>query len=180
MLGSLSDAEDVVQEAWFRWQRVEGDEIRNPAAWLTTVSSRLALDRLRTQRRRREDYIGPWLPEPVSTRTSPAVGEDPARAAELAESMTLGFLVVLDRLGPIERAVFLLADVFGEPYADIVKRMTAAVAAARGVYAADTSADAYFAAFSAATSQPADSHYLAQNADLLELIAAVIHTGRGH
>ncbi len=121
MLGSLSDAEDVVQEAWLRWQRVDHDEIRNPAAWLTTASTRLALDRLRTQRRRREDYVGPWLPEPVSTRSAPSAlpGSDPEQATELAESMTLGFLVVLDRLGPVERAVFLLADVFGEPYADI-------------------------------------------------------------
>ena len=121
MLGSLSDAEDVVQEAWLRWERAAHDEIRNPAAWLTTVSSRLALDRLRAQRRRREDYVGPWLPEPISTRTPQRIGEDPAQAAELAESMTLGFLVVLDRLGPVERAVFLLADVFGEPYADIAE-----------------------------------------------------------
>lgn len=122
MLGSLSDAEDVVQEAWLRWQRADVHEIRNPAAWLTTVSSRLALDRLRAQRRRREDYVGPWLPEPVSTRSGvPGIGTDPAQAAELAESMTLGFLVVLDRLGPVERAVFLLADVFGEPFADIAQ-----------------------------------------------------------
>lgn len=121
MLGSLADAEDVVQDAWFRWQRASGDDIRNPAAWLTTVTSRLALDRLRAQRRRREDYIGPWLPEPISTRTAPASVDDPARSVELAESMTLGFLVVLDRLGPVERAVFLLADVFGEPYADIAR-----------------------------------------------------------
>ncbi len=121
MLGSLSDAEDVVQEAWLRWQRADHDEIRNPAAWLTTVSSRLALDRLRTQRRRREDYVGPWLPEPIVTAPAGGVGADPAHAAELAESMTLGFLVVLDRLGPVERAVFLLADVFGEPYAEIAE-----------------------------------------------------------
>ncbi len=121
MLGSLSDAEDVVQEAWLRWQRADRDQIRNPAAWLTTVGSRLALDRLRTQRRRREDYVGPWLPEPIVTGASNGVGDDPAQVAELAESMTLGFLVVLDRLGPVERAVFLLADVFGEPYADIAE-----------------------------------------------------------
>ena len=121
MLGSLSDAEDVVQDAWLRWQRADRDEIRNPAAWLTTVSSRLALDRLRAQRRRREDYVGPWLPEPIRAVAPTQAAEDPEQAAELAESMTLGFLVVLDRLGPVERAVFLLADVFGEPYADIAE-----------------------------------------------------------
>ncbi len=119
MSGTLSDAEDVVQEAWLRWQRTDHDEIRNPAAWLTTVTSRLALDRLRAQRRRREEYVGPWLPEPILTETTSLSDDDPAQAAELAESVTLGFLVVLDRLGPVERAVFLLADVFGEPFADI-------------------------------------------------------------
>ena len=119
MSGTLSDAEDVVQEAWLRWQRTDHREIRNPAAWLTTVTSRLALDRLRAQRRRREEYVGPWLPEPILTESTSLADDDPAQAAELAESVTLGFLVVLDRLGPIERAVFLLADVFGEPFADI-------------------------------------------------------------
>jgi RNA polymerase sigma-70 factor (ECF subfamily) len=121
MLGTLSDAEDVVQEAWLRWRRADHDAIRNPAAWLTTVTSRLALDRLRAQRRRREEYVGPWLPEPIRTGPPSLVDDDPAQAAELAESVTLGFLVVLDRLGPVERAVFLLADVFGEPYADIAE-----------------------------------------------------------
>ena len=115
MLGSLSDAEDVMQEAWLRWQRAEHVEIDEPAAWLTTVTTRLALDRIRAIERRREDYIGPWLPEPVSLAAGP---EDDI---ELAESLTLGFLVLLDRLGPTERAVFLLADVFHEPYASIAR-----------------------------------------------------------
>jgi RNA polymerase sigma-70 factor, ECF subfamily len=113
MLGSLADADDVVQEAWLRWQRADGEEIREPAAWLTTVTTRLALDRIRAIERRREDYVGPWLPEPVSVAPGPEDGY------ELAESLTLGFLVMLDRLGPVERAVFLLADVFGEPFASI-------------------------------------------------------------
>jgi RNA polymerase sigma-70 factor (ECF subfamily) len=110
MLGSLTDAEDVVQEAWLRWQRADRAGIDNPAAWLTTVTSRLSLDRLRAQRRRKEDYVGPWLPEPL------VGGPGPEERAELAESLTLGFLAILDRLGPVERAVFLLADVFGEPF----------------------------------------------------------------
>ena len=123
MLGSLVDAEDVVQEAWLRWRRTDPTGIDRPAAWLTTVTSRLALDRLRTQRRRREDYVGPWLPEPVLTRFAlddeRCRSADPERAVELTESLELGFLIVLDTLEPIERVVFVLADVFAVPYAEI-------------------------------------------------------------
>jgi RNA polymerase sigma-70 factor, ECF subfamily len=108
--GSLADAEDAVQEAWIRWSALEPGSVDNPAAWLTTVTSRLALDSLRAQRRRREVYVGPWLPDPVATTRS--VEE----TAELAESLTLGFLVLLDSLGPLERVAFLLGDLFGEPY----------------------------------------------------------------
>jgi RNA polymerase sigma-70 factor (ECF subfamily) len=116
MLGSMADAEDVVSEAWIRFDAADPLSIDRPAAWLTTVTSRLAIDRIRAQQRRREDYVGPWLPEPVPTASS---SDDPAERVELSESLTLGFLVVLDRLAPTERAVFLLADVFGEPYTDI-------------------------------------------------------------
>ena len=117
MLGSLADAEDVVQDAWIRWSRTDQEVVDTPAAWLTTTTTRLALDRLRALARRKEDYVGPWLPEPVSLVG--AVHDDPQAATELAESMTLGFLVVLDTLSATERAVFLLADVFGEPHASI-------------------------------------------------------------
>jgi RNA polymerase sigma-70 factor (ECF subfamily) len=124
MLGSVADAEDVVSEAWLRFAAAP-DDVRSPAAWLTTVTSRLAIDELRRQQRRREDYVGPWLPEPVRTAAAgpavPAVAPDPAVAVELAESLTLGFLVVLDTLGPLERAVFLLTDVFGTPSADVAR-----------------------------------------------------------
>ncbi len=124
MLGSVADAEDVVSEAWVRFQRADPTTVERPAAWLTTVTSRLAIDRLRSQSSRREDYVGPWLPDAVITWSSPRVGgpaevEGPEQRAELSESLTLGFLVVLDRLGPVERAVFLLADVFGEPFSEI-------------------------------------------------------------
>ena len=112
-LGVYSDAEDVVQEAWVRTSGVSLATIDNPSAWLTTVTSRLALDRLRHLSRRREDYVGPWLPEPVS------LAVDPAASAEIADSLTFGFLVLLDRLTPVERVVFLLADVFAEPYTRI-------------------------------------------------------------
>lgn len=122
MLGSVVDADDVVQDAWLRWDRL-GESgravVERPAAWLTTATSRIALDVLRSARRQREEYVGPWLPEPLLTAGPlPACG-DPANAVEWAESLTLGFLVVLERLAPVERAVFLLADVFGEPYASI-------------------------------------------------------------
>ena len=111
--GSRTEAEDVVQDAWLRWQRADRSFIDRPAAWLTTVTSRLALDRLRSARHTREAYVGPWLPEGVNTEP------DPADRAELAESLTIGFLAVLERLGPVERVVFLLADVFGTPYDEI-------------------------------------------------------------
>jgi RNA polymerase sigma-70 factor (ECF subfamily) len=113
MLGTVPDAEDVVQDVWLRWRRMAPDEVDRPAAWLTTVTTRVALDHLRSVRRRREAYVGPWLPEPL-------VGEaGPAESAELAESLRMGFLTLLDQLAPTERAVFLLADVFGLPFAEI-------------------------------------------------------------
>jgi RNA polymerase sigma-70 factor, ECF subfamily len=113
MIGMLADAEDVVQEAWLRWQAADQGALDRPEAWLTTVTTRLALDRLRIVRRRRESYVGPWLPEPV------VVQPGPEELTELSESLTLGFLALLDRLGPMERAVFLLADVFAMPYSEV-------------------------------------------------------------
>ena len=136
MLGSLTDAEDVVQQAWFRWSASDGSGIENPAAWLTTVVSRLAIDRLRQQQRRREDYVGPWLPEPLATpaaSVSPDAAPDPAHAAELADSVTFGFLVLLDRLSPVERAVFVLSEVFGEPHTAIAEVIGKSPAATRQI-----------------------------------------------
>lgn len=125
ILGSLAEAEDVVQEAWLRWDRTDRDVVDRPAAWLTTVTSRLAIDRLRAQRRRREDYVGPWLPEPVQLAAAgagiPTASNDPELAALRAESLEFGVLVLLDSLGPVERVVFVLADVFAVPYAEIAR-----------------------------------------------------------
>jgi RNA polymerase sigma-70 factor (ECF subfamily) len=115
MTGSRMEAEDIVQEAWIRWQAADRREIRSPAAWLTTVTSRLALDRLRSAQRTREEYVGPWLPEVISAEPSPA------EHAELAESLTIGFLAMLERLDPVERVVFVLADVFATPFAEIAE-----------------------------------------------------------
>ncbi len=113
LLGSVTDAEDVVQDAYLRWADAAGTHIDNPAAYLTTIVTRLALDRLRSARHRREHYVGPWLPEPA------AVAPGPDDDVILAESLTVGFLAVLERLGPVERAVFVLHDVFGLPFAQI-------------------------------------------------------------
>jgi len=113
MLGSANEADDVVQDGWLRWQSTNHDTVRNPAAFLTTVISRLALDRLKSARRQRETYSGPWLPEPIATSAGPE------SATILGESVMLGFLAVLERLGPAERAVFVLRDVFGLSYPEI-------------------------------------------------------------
>jgi len=114
MLGSVSEAEDVVQEAFLRLHRAqgEGQPIESPRAYLSTVVTRLAIDQLRSARVRRETYVGEWLPEPLVT--SPE--EDPARQAEMADSLSLAFLVLLEKLSPEQRAVFLLREVFDYPY----------------------------------------------------------------
>ncbi|HET6774118.1 MAG TPA: RNA polymerase sigma factor SigJ [Acidimicrobiales bacterium] len=119
--GSRVDADDVVQQAWERAQRTGADGVERPAAWFTTVVARLALDHLRSAQRRRETYVGPWLPEPVPTQLAwaqPAVG-DPAEMVELAESLTFGFLRLLEALSPVERVVFVLAEVFDMPFPEV-------------------------------------------------------------
>jgi RNA polymerase sigma-70 factor (ECF subfamily) len=127
MLGTVADAEDVVQDTWFRWRALGPGEAVRPEAWLTTVATRIALDHLRTARRRREAYVGPWLPEPLVADVGPA------EAAELAESLRLGFLMVLDQLQPVERAVFLLSDVFAVPFVDIAATIGKSEAACRQI-----------------------------------------------
>lgn len=114
MLGTPDDADDVVQDAWLRWEATDRGSIDTPAAWLTTVTTRIAIDRLRSARRRREVYVGPWLPEPL-----PVGEDDPYTSVATSESLTLGFLTVLERLAPVERAVFLLHDVFGYPFTEV-------------------------------------------------------------
>jgi len=127
MLGTPDDADDVVQDAWLRWSAADHASIEEPAAWLTTVTTRLAIDRLRSARHRREVYVGPWLPEPV------AEAGDPYLAAASADSLTLAFLTVLERLEPVERAVLLLHDVFGYPFADVAAHVDRTEAAARQI-----------------------------------------------
>ena len=113
VLGSVSDAEDAVQEAWLRWSNVDHSGINDPRAFLVRVTTRLAIDRLRRAKARRESYVGPWLPEPVLT------GRDVAEDVAIAESVSMAMLVVLETLSPLERAVFVLREAFGMPYAEI-------------------------------------------------------------
>jgi RNA polymerase sigma-70 factor, ECF subfamily len=127
MLGSAADAEDVVQETWLRWADVDHAGVRDPRAYLVRVTTRQALNRLRTLARRREDYVGEWLPEPLLT--SPDVAED----VELAESISIAMLTVLETLAPAERAIFVLRDVFDLPYADIAAAVDRTPAAVRQV-----------------------------------------------
>jgi RNA polymerase sigma-70 factor, ECF subfamily len=125
LLGELTEAEDVVQDAWLRWDGADGDAIRNPEAFLVTVTTRVALDRLRSARARREVYVGPWLPEPLVTDP-----ETPETKAIEAEQLNLALLGALERLNPLERAVLVLRDVFDLEYAeiaDILERTPAAV-----------------------------------------------------
>ena len=130
MLGSVGDAEDVVQEAWLRWARVDPSTVDDPTAFLVRTVSRLALDRMRRVAARRETYVGPWLPEPVLTARTDAGVEDPAAEAERAASLSMAMLVVLETLSPLERTVFVLHEAFAYPYteiADILDRSPAAV-----------------------------------------------------
>lgn len=115
MLGSVMDAEDMVQEAFLRWQNAPEGEVQSPKAYLVTVVTRLCLDHLKSARVRREEYIGPWLPEPLVTEGRQEVAE----AAMLSESLSMAFLVMLESLTPTERAVFLLREVFDYEYREI-------------------------------------------------------------
>ncbi|GAA3196150.1 RNA polymerase sigma-70 factor [Streptomyces virens] len=118
MLGRVADAEDVVQDAWLRWSGANRSGVREPRAYLVRVTTRLAIDRLRRIKASGETYVGPWLPEPYVTDfgdTAP----DTAERAVLADSVSLAVLVVLETLSPLERAVFVLREAFGYPYADI-------------------------------------------------------------
>ncbi|MBB1245344.1 RNA polymerase sigma-70 factor [Streptomyces durbertensis] len=113
MLGSAADAEDVLQETWLRWAAVDPEQVRNQRAYLVRITTRQALNRLRTVKRRREAYVGPWLPEPLLT--APDVAED----VELAESLSMALMLVLETLSPTERAVFVLREVFDVDYDEI-------------------------------------------------------------
>jgi RNA polymerase sigma-70 factor (ECF subfamily) len=127
MLGSRSDAEDVLQDSYLRWHGGATDELRSPEAWLVTTVTRLCIDRLRAARTERKHYVGPWLPEPLIGDTAPAAD---ARA-ELSSSLSIAFLVVLEQLEPDERAAFLLHEVFDTDYAEIAEILGKSEAACR-------------------------------------------------
>ncbi|MDR3083750.1 MAG: RNA polymerase sigma-70 factor, partial [Streptomyces sp.] len=130
MLGRIADAEDVVQEAWLRWSGTDRDAVREPRAYLVRVTTRLAIDRLRQLRARNESYVGPWLPEPYLTDFGDTV-PDAAEQAMLADSVSLAVLVVLESLSPLERAVFVLREAFGYPFAEIAATLDRSEAAVR-------------------------------------------------
>ena len=175
ILGSVADAEDVLQEAWMRWSRTDASTVANPEAYLVTVVGRRATDFLRAAKRRRETYTGPWLPEPVANEPDPA---DPAAAAELADSLSMALLVVLETLSPLERAAFVLHEVFDRPYAEVAATLGRSEQAVRQlVHRARGRVDDGHARFSAdaATHTQVVSRFLAacQGADLEALLAVL-------
>lgn len=130
MLGRVADAEDVVQEGWLRWSAASREDVREPRAFLVRIVTRLAIDRLRRLGTLREAYVGPWLPEPLITDFGPTM-PDTAEQAVLADSVSVAVLVVLESLSPLERAVFVLREAFGFPYAEIATTLHRTEAAVR-------------------------------------------------
>ena len=127
MLGSAADAEDILQETWLRWMKVDVGQVRDQRAYLVRIATRRSLDRLRTMRRRKESYVGPWLPEPLLT--APDVAED----VELAESVSMALMLVLETLSPTERAVFVLREAFDVGYDEIAAAVDKSPAAVRQI-----------------------------------------------
>jgi RNA polymerase sigma-70 factor (TIGR02957 family) len=125
MLGSAAEAEDILQEVWIRWQGTDTTQVREPAAWLTTATTRLAINVLQSAKQRREIYIGPWLPEPVDTSSDPLLG------AERGEALELAVLLLLEKLTPTERAAYVLREAFGYPYGRIAEIVRSTEPAAR-------------------------------------------------
>lgn len=117
MLGSVMEAEDIVQDAFLRWRETAGEEVRSPKSYLATIVTRLSIDRLRSAQIQREGYIGPWLPEPLLTEK----GKEAAEIVATAEHISMAFLVLLEKLSPVERAVFLLREVFDYDYVEIAE-----------------------------------------------------------
>ncbi|MFK4763061.1 RNA polymerase sigma-70 factor [Microbacterium sp. ZW T5_45] len=173
MLGTVADAEDIVQETWIRWQGTDRSTVREPGAFLTTVATRLSINVLQSARARRETYIGPWLPEPVNT------DDDPALGAERAEALQFAILLTLERLTPTERAAYILREAFDYPYPRIADVISSTVVNARQLV---SRARAHLASAKQTEAPPSDPRRLleaflvaAQNGDadaLEELFAA--------
>ncbi|GAB3989419.1 RNA polymerase sigma-70 factor [Actinoallomurus acanthiterrae] len=163
MLGSATDAEDVLQETWMRWAGVDLATVREPRAFLVRIVTRQALDRLRTLGRRKESYVGPWLPEPLLT--APDVAED----VELADSVSMAMLLVLETLAPTERAVFVLREVFDLDYDEIAEAVDKTPAAVRQI--------AHRARTHVAARRPRGAVSAAETRDALEAFQRAIETG---
>ncbi|MHB9756116.1 RNA polymerase sigma-70 factor [Streptomyces sp. BYX5S] len=163
MLGSAADAEDVLQETWLRWVRVDLAAVREPRAYLVRIVTRQTLDRLRALGRRKESYVGPWLPEPLLT--TPDVAED----VELAESVSMAMLLVLETLAPVERAVFVLREVFALEYEDIAAAVDRTPGAVRQI--------AYRARSHVAARRPRGIASPAQTRAALEAFQRAVETG---
>jgi RNA polymerase sigma-70 factor (ECF subfamily) len=133
MLGSAMDAEDMVQETYLRYQTTPPETIRSLKAFLTTILTRLCMDQLQLAHRKREQYIGPWLPEPILTPEAAEMAEagDPEKRVDMQESISLAFLILLEQLQPFERAVFLLREIFGYEFAEIASMLGKSEAACR-------------------------------------------------
>lgn len=125
MLGSVADAEDILQEVWLRWEHADHESVREPAAFLTTVTTRLCINEMQSARSRRETYIGPWLPEPVNTEDDPSLG------AERGEALQFAVLLLLEKLTPTERAAYVLREALDYPYERIADIVRSSVPAAR-------------------------------------------------
>lgn len=125
MLGTVADAEDIVQDTWIRWQNTDRDQVTEPAAFLATIATRLSINVLQSAHTRRETYIGPWLPEPVNTDADPALG------AERAEALQFAILLTLEKLTPTERAAYILREAFDYPYPRIAEVISSSVVSAR-------------------------------------------------
>jgi RNA polymerase sigma-70 factor (TIGR02957 family) len=163
MLGSAADAEDVLQETWLRWTGVDLDTVRDQRAYLVRIATRQALTRLRTLGRRKESYVGPWLPEPLLT--TPDVAED----IELADSVSMAMLLVLETLGPTERAVFVLREVFAVGYDEIADAVDKTQAAVRQI--------AHRARAHVAARRPRDVVSQAETRAALEAFQRAVETG---
>ncbi|MGI5171013.1 RNA polymerase sigma-70 factor [Spirillospora sp. CA-253888] len=163
MLGSAADAEDVLQETWLRWADVDLEAVRDRRAYLVRITTRRALDRLRLLGRRKESYIGPWLPEPLLT--APDVAED----VELADSVSMAMLLVLETLAPTERAVFVLREVFDLPYDEIAEAVDKSPAAVRQI--------AHRARAHVAARRPRDHVNAADAQAALEAFRRAVETG---
>ncbi len=163
MLGSAADAEDVLQETWLRWAGVDLDTVREQRAYLVRITTRQALSRLRTLRRRKESYVGPWLPEPLLT--APDVAED----VELAESVSMAMLLVLETLTPTERAVFVLREVFALEYDEIAEAVGKSPAAVRQI--------AHRARAHVAARRPRGAVSAAETRSAIEAFQRAIETG---